>query len=411
MKPKTEAQIEVVKINNLMKETISVDDMNIIINKIEKNKKLNSEDTQLYFIVKEKRSPNWHVDRLYKMHSFHNDTGVKYLCIEILRNFKNDNNSIIFSKQRNCFNSYTNYDTFALGSEIELKSNNINWGGYRISDLLGCAVYTIKRHAGTRINCLSYDPKKLNDVIKIPYGETLYNQGEKMLVERLMYWSYKKEMLASIRIAKKHGFVFTEENCYEWFDMVYSIIKTKNDNHNPKFVAPENLNMMHNYFIGKLLALQRKQERIKAERLMIRQETEKISEIEREKKGDLAYIKIRRRFYGLVISNSKFDISVLKDIREFYEEGKAMQHCVFSMGYYKKVDSLIMSCRDKQGNRVETIEVNLNTFKVTQCYGKCDQFTEHHNEIVKLVENNMNKIRMCYKGKYKPKSNNLQIAI
>ena len=177
MKPKTNAQIEVVKINNLMKETISINDMNIIIKKIEKNKKLNSEDSQLYFIVKEKRSPNWSVDRLYKMHTFHNQTGIKYLCVEILRNFKNERNSIILSKQRNCFNSYTNYDTFALCSEIELKSNNRNWGGYRISDLLGLAEYTIKRHAGTRIDCLRYDPKKLNDVIKIPYGETLFNQG------------------------------------------------------------------------------------------------------------------------------------------------------------------------------------------------------------------------------------------
>ena len=226
-----------------------------------------------------------------------------------------------------------------------------------------------------------------------------------------MYWNYKKQMLASIRIAKKHGFVFTEENCYEWFDMVYSIIKTKNDNHNPKFVAPDNLNMMHNYFIGKLRVLQRKQERLKAERLMIRQETEKLDEIQREKKGDITYIKRRRRFYDLVISNSKFDIRVLKNIQEFYEEGKEMHHCVFSMGYYKKVDSLILSCRNKLGERVETIEVNLSTFKITQCYGKCDQFTEHHNEIINLVKKNMNKIRMCYNGKYKPTSSNLQIAI
>ena len=411
MKPKTATQVEVVKINNLMEETISINDMNYIIHKIEKNKKLNSKDSIIYFIIKEKRSPNWHVSRLYRIHPFHNKTGVKYFCIEILRNFKNDNNSFILAKQITAFNGYSDYDTFALGSEIELRANNKNWYNSRLSDLLEWAEYTIKRHAGARIGCLRYDPKKLNDVIKIPYGETLYNQGEKMLVERLMYWSFKKEILASIRIAKKHGFNFTEENSDEWFYMVYSIIKTKNDNHNPKFVAPENLNMMHNFFIGKLRIYQRKQERLKAERMMIREETEKLAEIEREKKIDLDYIKRRKRFYGLIISNSNFDIHVLKDVREFYEEGKEMQHCVFSMGYYKKVDSLIMSCRDKQGNRVETIEVNLNTFKVTQCYGKCDQFTEHHNEIVKLIEKNMNKIRMCYNGKYKPKPNNLQIAI
>lgn len=411
MKPKTEAQIEAVKINNLMKETISVNDMNCIIKKIEKDKTLKPKDSKVYFIVNEKRSPNWQVSRLYRMHTFHNKTGVKYFCIEILRNFKNNRNSIVFSKQRNAFNSYTDYDTFALGSDIELRSNNKNYLGWRISNLLDYSMFEINRHSGTRIECLRCDPKKLNSVIKIPYGETLYNQGEKELVERLMYWSYKKEMLASIRIAKKHGFIFTSQNYYEWYDMVYFIIKTKNDNHNPKFVAPENLNMMHNYFLDKYHSWERKQQRIKAERSMIRRETEKLAEIEREKKTDLDYIKRRKRFFDLVISDSKFDIHVLKNVQEFYEEGTEMHHCVFSMGYYKYPDSLIMSCRDKQGNRVETIEVNLKTFKIAQCYGKYDKFTDSHESIINLVNRNMNKIRMCYKGKSKPKQSKLQVAI
>ena len=79
------------------------------------------------------------------------------------------------------------------------------------------------------------------------------------------------------------------------------------------------------------------------------------------------------------------------------------------MGYYKRPDSLIMSCRDKLGNRIETIEVNLSTFKIEQCYGKYDQFTEHHKHILRLVNKNMNKIRMCYNGRYKAHKENTEL--
>ncbi len=32
-------------------------------------------------------------------------------------------------------------------------------------------------------------------------------------------------------------------------------------------------------------------------------------------------------------------------------------------------------------------------------------------KVVRIMKKNMNKIRMCYNGKYKPTSNNLQVAI
>lgn len=62
-------------------------------------------------------------------------------------------------------------------------------------------------------------------------------------------------------------------------------------------------------------------------------------------------------------------------------------------GYYKKPDSLILSARDKEGKRVETIEVNLTVLKIAQCYGACNKLTEHHQEILDLVNDNMWKIK------------------
>ena len=409
MKPKTEAQKEAVLINRTLDEDISIADRNTIIGMIEKDKERSKYDTIVYFSISESAYPDWEVIRLYQMHIFHNKTGVKYYCVEVLRNFKKDRHNLMFGKLRgmNGCISYT--------SDIELRANRKSYYyGYTadcLGDLFKAEAYRIERTSVERIKCLREDPKDLNKVIAIPYGETLYNQGELRIIHYTKCYNYKKEFLDSIRIAKKHGLEFAQMCNHEWFDMVYCIIKTKNDNHNPKFVAPENINMMHNYFLEKYQALQRKKEREKEERSMLKREAEQLARLESERKVDEAYIKRRKKYFDLDISNSKFDIHVLKDVQEFYEEGTEMHHCVFALGYYKNLDSLIMSCRDKQGNRVETIEVDLNTYKIAQCYGKYDQFTEWHDEIIKLVERNMYKIRMCRQRRGKIKNNNLQIAI
>ena len=409
MKPKTEAQKEAVLINRTLDEDISIADRNTIIGMIEKDKERSKYDTIVYFSISESAYPDWEVIRLYQMHIFHNKTGVKYYCVEVLRNFKKDRHNLMFGKLRgmNGCISYT--------SDIELRANRKSYYyGYTadcLGDLFKAEAYRIERTSVERIKCLREDPKDLNKVIAIPYGETLYNQGELRIIHYTKCYNYKKEFLDSIRIAKKHGLEFAQMCNHEWFDMVYCIIKTKNDNHNPKFVAPENINMMHNYFLEKYQALQRKKEREREERDMFKREREQLVRLESERKINEAYIKRRKKYFDLDISNSKFDIHILKNVQEFYEEGTEMHHCVFSMGYYKKEKSLIMSCRDKQGNRVETIEVDLNTYKIAQCYGKYDQFTEWHDEIIKLVEQNMNKIRLCRQRRGKVKNNNLQIAI
>ena len=388
MRPRTISEKAAVKINSLLKEDISVSDKNWIIRKF----KDETIDGFAYFILTEKRKDS-SIDRLYRIYFYENI----YLFTEIARKI----DTHYFAKTRECFNSYTCYDTFNLGSEIELKSNNKNIYGYCIGNLFDLSCYSRERHRGKRLQCVKLNPKKLAKIISIPYGETLYNNNEVDIIERLIYYPYTKEFLSSIRIAKKHGFLIMKENGYEWFDMVYSIIRTKNDNHNPKFVAPSDLKYMHNFFIEKLNKKIEKDRIHREELAQIREEKKELQKLEKEEQVNKSYIKRRKRFFDIVISNKQFDVHVLKDVNEFYEEGKEMHHCVFSCEYYKKVNSLIFSCRDKLGNRIETVEVDLHNFKVVQCYGKYDHFTSHHKEILELMNKNMNKIRMCYYGKNK----------
>lgn len=75
------------------------------------------------------------------------------------------------------------------------------------------------------------------------------------------------------------------------------------------------------------------------------------------------------------------------------DEGEAMHHCVHKMGYYKKENSLILSAKDKKGKRIETIEIDLKTFRVVQSRGVNNDNTPKHDEIIRLVNNNMDLIR------------------
>ena len=53
----------------------------------------------------------------------------------------------------------------------------------------------------------------------------------------------------------------------------------------------------------------------------------------------------------------------------------------------EKEDTLVLSARmkDAPDKPVETVEISLKTGKILQCFGACNRFTEHHEEIKKLV--------------------------
>jgi hypothetical protein len=105
-----------------------------------------------------------------------------------------------------------------------------------------------------------------------------------------------------------------------------------------------------------------------------------------------AYVERVSRWLGVVIKGKGIEIRPLQNIKEFYEEGEAMHHCVFRNGYYKKDGILILSAR-KSGVRLETIEVDTKAWRILQCRGRFNQDSAHHKAILSLMEKNMNKLR------------------
>ena len=115
---------------------------------------------------------------------------------------------------------------------------------------------------------------------------------------------------------------------------------------------------------------------------------------EREAKAIESFNKRIEHFRSLLISSGGIEIRPLMTIQEFSDEGNAMKHCVFALGYYSKPDSLILSARDHEGRRIETIEVGLRDGVVLQSRGPCNTVTDRHEDIINMVQSNMKEIQM-----------------
>lgn len=248
-----------------------------------------------------------------------------------------------------------------------------------------------------------------------PYWETVIRKSPaafKFLEKRGI--TDKKEKAAAVKVALRHGYDILAT---EWADLVDMLYYTGKDLHNPKYVAPADFSKIHAE-ISLLAAAKRKKEREKAEELSrIRRERYDLRQqerqaqlakerAEREKAAVLYYPARRKQFFGLIIAGQGIEIKALQSVREFMEEGAAMHHCVYANGYYdvkRKPDCLIMSAR-KDGERVETIEVDLSEYRVVQSRGRHNQNTPYHDTILKLMNDNMARIREINTNKKRAKA-------
>jgi hypothetical protein len=209
-----------------------------------------------------------------------------------------------------------------------------------------------------------------------------------------MYRTHLKETCRAITLAKRHGFVFTEENTPLWLDMVYAIIKCKKDWHNPVYIAPSDLTATHDRFVR---MLRRRQEEEEIER--------KNRKAERKAKRETAYQKKyeekRKRFFGMELKSGSLVVSVLPNIESFREMADHFHNCVYSNEYWNMDThpmSLIMVAYIG-GNKAELMEINLDTYKINQCYGICNQFSNYHGKIVAFVKRHMKTIKAYNENK------------
>lgn len=188
-----------------------------------------------------------------------------------------------------------------------------------------------------------------------------------------------KVPIHAVKICNRKGYCIEDPGV--WLDYIENLRELGLDTHNAYYVCPDDLHAAHERMVARLRKIREREEREK-----------RLAEIAGL---EVDYLKTKGKFFGICFGNENIIVTVIQSVADIEAEGRAMRHCVFVNEYYKKDDSLILSAKDKDGNRLETIEVNTKTFQVIQSRGVCNQNTPHHNEIINLVNNNMYRIRQA----------------
>jgi len=272
-------------------------------------------------------------------------------------------------------------NSFYKGGKLSLKTRK-----HYLYDYFG-AIYPIKRvlpiikRNGFKGNFHNINPVSFFSLILTSSkAETLLKVGQFNVVKDYCSKSYMRKLIfdfwAQLKICIRNNYYISDTNTY--FDNISLLDQLGYDIHNSKFICPSDLTAQH----IKLIA-ERDKHLEEKEAIRVRAENEKY---QRE------FVKEKAKLLNFEVSKGELKIKPLKSVKEFYEEGKALHHCVYQCGYYKREDSFILSAR-KGSERLETIEVNLDDFTVVQSRGLCNKDSKYHTEIVKLVKSNLNKIK------------------
>lgn len=204
-------------------------------------------------------------------------------------------------------------------------------------------------------------------------AETIVKQGQINVFKYMLKRGDRQlPYMYVLNICHRNGYIINDASM--WFDYMDLLSEFHLDTHNARYVCPTDLKHEH-------------------DRLMVKkQKIEEQKTLEQKENENRKYMREKQAFLGLCFEGDGIIVSVLQSVKDFYEEGEAMHHCVYSNGYYKKKNSLILSAK-KDGKRIETIEVNLKTFKIIQSRAVCNQTSEYHNSIIELVNRNMGLIR------------------
>ena len=279
--------------------------------------------------------------------------------------------------------SFLYYDLWMEDSPMEIRRNN----QHKVYDIDPICTYPrqriipeIKRNGfdGNLHGMLPYDFFK--KILTDSKAETLLKSGQyPMLRYYLRYHFNMSEYWQSVKICIRNGYTIPDGST--WRDTIDLLRLMGKDTNSPKYVCPQDLKAEHDKLVRK------------RERLLEREKTE--AERQKAVEYEKDYVKAKGMFFGLMFTDNLILVKVIESVAEMIAEGRAMHHCVGQ--YHKRENSLILSATI-DGERIETVEVDLRTLKVVQSRGVCNSNTEYHNRIIALVESNAEQIRQRMKA-------------
>ena len=216
-----------------------------------------------------------------------------------------------------------------------------------------------------------------------PRGEAIAKWGYGHMLN--VWWRQDEAARANIctalRICRRNGYAISDYRDY--CDYIRELVVLGRDIHNAHYVCPADLAAAHQQ-TTRLVERKREEERRKTER------REAISQ-------EAAYAQRMAAWLGICLEADDLIIKPLQSVQAFYDEGRAMHHCV--AGYYNFEDTLILSARDAEGNRLATIEVRISEGRIVQTRDRCNAVPPRKDEIESLIRANMSYIQHPTKAK------------
>lgn len=285
------------------------------------------------------------------------------------------------------------YDAFCYGSKLTIKRDNASWStihrynlpvfDYHIESLTKQWQY---KDIPSLMSNFDNDTTALR-LIAYPYGETILKSGQ---VNLFSYLVKQKELMPKglervVNICNRNHYIIQDVSL--WLDTIKLLQHFKMDIHNPKYVCPKDLLATHN------MLNKRRQKELQREAAIW--EKERLQRQMEEDKKLAKMVSTWHEHMGKILTLSltanNLTIRPLQNVEEFREEGDAMHHCVYAMKYWNydnHPNSLILSAKDSEGNRLATIEYNKQTEEIVQCRAACNEVPKRDAEIRALINNN-----------------------
>ena len=285
-----------------------------------------------------------------------------------------------------------NYFRWDYGKEYVIGSHNAHCRGYYafsdVFDITGNYFFPGQRFTpllkrnGMRRKYLSMrncDPVAMcRLLLKDNRYEEIVKLGQIPLAVYLTgHFSNTLPFLHAVRICARNSYRIKDPGL--WLDYFDDLVFLGLDTHSAHYVCPKSLKKAH-------AQTTRRRERV----VELQREAERRKEAA---KWEGRYATAKAPFLGIVFTDGRITISVIPSVEDVRLEGKAMHHCVFSNGYYKRPDRLLLTARDEKGKRLETVEIGLDPYVVLQSRGLQNGTTKAHKDIVALCEANMDVFR------------------
>lgn len=277
--------------------------------------------------------------------------------------------------------------SWCYDSEMDVKFHNKHCtGSYEMEDVFDvsgnylyprASVHSLLKRNGWTNQLLKLRVSVVDAIKQLltnPTAETIVKTGQLRIFEYMLRKSdYTVPYWHALNICNRNHYIIKDATL--WFDYLDLLSDFNFDTHNSCYVCPKDLKAEH-------------------DKLMIRKNKRQLEDrLKEAAKWENQYKREKGAFFDICFRDDDIVISVLHSVSEFVEEGQNMHHCVFTNGYFKKKDTLILSAKDKEGKRIETIELNLRSMQIIQSRSVCNGISEYHDRIIKLVKKNMNLIR------------------